>query len=110
MKIPTLPALALLMGFAAFGAPPLSAQQGKLEEATMAVPVVGLAFSLGYLADDLNLWEKHGVKMKTVEISGIGAMNSVISGSTDFTQSSGSAITRAAARGQRLVAIVATID
>lgn len=83
--------------------------QPKLEEATMAVPVVGLAFSLGYLADDMNLWEKHGVKMKTVQISGIGAMNSVISGSTDFTQSSGSAITRAAARGQRLLAIVETI-
>jgi hypothetical protein len=42
---------------------PLRAQQAKLEEGTMAVPVVGLAFSLGYLADDLNLWEKHGVKM-----------------------------------------------
>jgi ABC-type nitrate/sulfonate/bicarbonate transport system substrate-binding protein len=89
---------------------PLRAQQGKLEEATMAVPVVGLAFSLGYLADDLNLWEKHGIRMKTIEISGIGAMNSVIAGSTDFTQSSGSAITRAAARGQRLLAIVETLD
>jgi ABC-type nitrate/sulfonate/bicarbonate transport system substrate-binding protein len=111
MKIPTLlPLGALLFGFTAFDSASLNAQQGKLEEGIMAVPVVGLAFSLGYLADDLNLWEKHGVKMKTVEISGIGAMNSVISGSTDFTQSSGSAITRAAARGQRLVAIVATID
>ncbi len=76
----------------------------------MAVPVVGLAFSLGYLADDLNLWEKHGVKMKTVQISGIGAMNSVIAGSTDFTQSSGSAVTRAAARGQRLLGIVGTVN
>ena len=37
-------------------------------------------------------------------------MNSVISGSTDFTQSSGSAVTRAAARGQRLVGIVGTIN
>ena len=84
--------------------------QAKLEDATMAVPVVGLAFSLGYLADDLDLWQKHGVRMKTVEISGIGAMNAVISGSTDFTQSSGSALTRAAARGQRLLAIVETLD
>src|SRR4051794_39965323 len=92
----------------ALGAAPSHAQP-KLEEATMAVPVVGLAFSLGYLADDLNLWEKHGIKMKTVQISGIGAMNSVIAGSTDFTQSSGSAITRAAAKGQRLLAIVETI-
>ena len=76
----------------------------------MAVPVAGLAFSLGYLADDLNLWEKHGIKVKTVQISGIGAMNSVIAGSTDFTQSSGSAVTRAAARGQRLLGIVGTIN
>src|SRR4051812_6319566 len=93
----------------AFVATPLPAQP-KLEEGVMAVPVVGLSFSLGYLADDLNLWAKHGVKIKTVEISGIGAMNSVISGSTDFTQSSGSAITRAAARGQRLLTIVGTLD
>ena len=99
-----------VMSILALAPGPLRAQQAKLEEATMAVPVVGLAFSLGYLADDLNLWEKHGVKMKTLEISGIGAMNSVIAGSTDFTQSSGSAITRAAARGQRLMAIVETID
>src|SRR5688572_25702187 len=76
----------------------------------MALPVVGLAFGLGYLADDLRLWEKHGIKMKSVQISGIGAMNSVIAGSTDFTQSSGSAVTRAAARGQRLLGIVATIN
>lgn len=84
--------------------------QPSATEAVMAVPVSGLAFSLGYLADDLNLWEKHGIKVKTVQISGIGAMNSVIAGSTDFTQSSGSAVTRAAARGQRLLGIVGTIN
>jgi NitT/TauT family transport system substrate-binding protein len=84
--------------------------QPSSNEAVMAVPVSGLAFSLGYLADDLNLWEKHGIKVKTVQISGIGAMNSVIAGSTDFTQSSGSAVTRAAARGQRLLGIVGTIN
>jgi len=95
---------------AAVGVAPLCAQQGKLEDGVMAVPVVGLAFSLGYLADDLNLWEKHGVRIKTVQISGIGAMNAVISGSADFTQSSGSAITRAAARGQPLIGIVGTIN
>jgi ABC-type nitrate/sulfonate/bicarbonate transport system substrate-binding protein len=82
----------------------------KLEQGVMAVPVVGLAFSLGYLADDLKLWEKHGVSIRTVEISGIGAMNSVIAGSTDITQSSGSAMTRAAARGQRLLGFVETLD
>jgi len=92
------------------GSQALDAQRQKLEDATMAVPVVGLAFSMSYIADDLNLWGKHGVKMKTVEISGIGAMNSVIAGSTDITQSSGSALTRAAARGQRLQGFVGTLD
>ena len=95
---------------AALAATPAAAQTAKLEDGVMAVPVVGLAFSLGYLADDLNLWEKHGVRIKTVQISGIGAMNAVISGSADFTQSSGSAVTRAAARGQKLLGIVGTIN
>jgi sulfonate transport system substrate-binding protein len=98
-----------IAGLVLLGSQSLNAQQ-RLEEATMAVPVVGLAFSMSYIADDLNLWAKHGVRMKTVEISGIGAMNSVIAGSTDFTQSSGSALARAAARGQRLLAIVETLD
>ena len=95
---------------AALGVAPLHAQAPKLEEGVMAVPVVSLSFSLGYLADDLNLWEKHGVRIKTVQISGIGAMNAVIAGSADFTQSSGSAVTRAAARGQKLIGIVGTIN
>src|SRR5262249_36179669 len=102
--------MGLGLAVAALGATPLHAQPPKIEEGVMAVPVVGLAFSLGYLADDLNLWEKHGVRINTVQISGIGAMNSVISGSTDFTQSSGSAVTRAAVRGQRLLGIVAPIN
>jgi ABC-type nitrate/sulfonate/bicarbonate transport system substrate-binding protein len=99
-----------VLATAALAAAPAAAQTAKLEDGVMAVPVVGLAFSLGYLADDMNLWEKHGVRIKTVQISGIGAMNAVISGSADFTQSSGSAVTRAAARGQKLLGIVGTIN
>jgi NitT/TauT family transport system substrate-binding protein len=99
-----------VLATAALAGTPAAAQTAKVEEGVMAVPVVGLAFSLGYLADDLNLWEKHGVRIKTVQISGIGAMNAVIAGSADFTQSSGSAVTRAAARGQKLVGIVGTIS
>lgn len=101
--------IAAALATAVLAAIPAAAQTAKIEEGVMAVPVVGLAFSLGYLADDLNLWEKHGVRIKTVQISGIGAMNAVIAGSADFTQSSGSAVTRAAARGQKLVGIVGTL-
>src|SRR5499433_4362662 len=106
---PMIRGMGLGLAVAALAATPLHAQPPKIEEGVMAVPVVGLAFSLGYLADDLNLWEKHGVRINTVQISGIGAMNSVISGSADFTQSSGSAVTRAAARGQKLLGIVGTL-
>ena len=38
--------------------PTIAHAQQSSNEAVMAVPVSGLAFSLGYLADDLNLWEE----------------------------------------------------
>src|SRR6185312_103173 len=79
------------------------------EEIILADPAFSLTFSAGYLATDLGLWEKHGIKVKTVAISGIGAINSVISGSSHFAQASASSFGRASARGQQLIAIAATI-
>jgi ABC-type nitrate/sulfonate/bicarbonate transport system substrate-binding protein len=84
------------------------AQQG--EEIILADPAFSLTFSAGYVASDLGLWEKHGIKVKTVAISGIGAINSVISGSSHFAQASASSFGRATARGQKLVSIATTID
>ena len=77
---------------------------------TMAVPAVGFPFVAGYVADGLGLWEKHGLRVKTVLIAGIGSTNAVISGSAEFAQISGLSLTRAAANGQRLLAIVNTTD
>ena len=76
----------------------------------MAVPAVGFPFVAGYVADGLNLWEKHGLKVRTIVIAGIGSTNAVISGSAEFAQISGLSLTRAAANGQRLLAIVNTTD
>ena len=76
----------------------------------MAIPATSLAFTVSYIADDLDLWGKHGVSVKTTVIKGVGAFNAVVSKATDFTQSSGSSFTRAAARGQRMLAIATTID
>jgi NitT/TauT family transport system substrate-binding protein len=59
-----------------------------------------------YVAEDQGLWEKAGFDMKMVIIPSVGGMNAVIAGSADFSFSTGSAITRAAAHGQKLVAIV----
>jgi NitT/TauT family transport system substrate-binding protein len=88
---------------------PLQAQQA-VEEVTMAVPAVGFPFVASYVADGLNLWEKHSLKVKTIVIAGIGSTNAVISGSVEFAQMSGLSLTRAAANGQRLLAMVNTTD
>ena len=90
------------------GATASNAQPG--EEIILADPAFSLTFSAGYIATDLGLWQKHGIRVKTVAITGIGSINSVISGSSHFAQASASSFGRAAARGQRLLAIAATID
>ena len=87
-----------------------SAHAQQEEEVILANPAFSFTFSAGYIADDLGLWQKHGLRVKTVSITGIGAINSVISGSSHFAQSSASSFGRAAARGQRLLAIAATIN
>lgn len=91
-------------------AQPQQVQSLALEDVTMAVPAVGFPFVAGYVADGLGLWEKHGLRVKTVLIAGIGSTNAVISGSAEFAQISGLSLTRAAANGQRLLAIVNTTD
>ena len=80
------------------------------EEATMAFPAVGFPFVAAYVAEGLGLWDKHGLKVKTILIAGIGSTNAVISGGAEFAQISGLSLTRAAANGQRLLAIVNTTD
>jgi NitT/TauT family transport system substrate-binding protein len=45
-----------------------------------------------------------------VLIAGIGATNAVIAGSVEVSHASGASLTRAAARGQKLLAIVAVLD
>ena len=96
------------MTAAAFGTTPLKAQSGG--DIILADPAFSLTLAAGYIASDLDLWQKHGIKVKTVQIQGIGAINSVISGSSHFAQASASSFGRATARGQKLVAIATTID
>ena len=78
---------------------PARAEPAKLEEAILALPAFSFAFSLEYLAEDLHLYEKHGVKIATRDIAGIGSINAVISGSIELALASGPSLTRAAARG-----------
>jgi NitT/TauT family transport system substrate-binding protein len=92
------------------GLPEPARAQEATENVVLAVPNVALTFAPGYLAEDWGLFAKHGLNVKSVVITGIGSANAVISGSADFAEISGATLTRAAARGQRMVGIVATLN
>lgn len=95
-----------MAAFALF-AMPARAQE---EHATLAIPGRNVLFLTRYIAEDEHLWQKQGLDVKILNIIGIGSMNAVISGSADFSMSSGPSITRAYARGQKLVALATAID
>ena len=42
------------------------AQQGGMEDATLAIPNVALTFAPGYLAEDWGLFAKQGLNLKSV--------------------------------------------
>jgi ABC-type nitrate/sulfonate/bicarbonate transport system substrate-binding protein len=92
----------------ASAAGPSSAQ--TMEDATLAYPNIALTFSAAYVAEDFGLFAKHGVRLKSLMIAGPGATNAVISGSAQFSLTSVTVQTRAAARGQRLLSIANPTD
>jgi NitT/TauT family transport system substrate-binding protein len=94
------------LGFFAMLAGHAAAQQ-NLRSVTLAIPAFSLSFSLHYLADDLGLWQKHGLAVKSSLIAGVGSANAVIGGSADVADASPPTLTRAAAHGQKLLAIAA---
>ncbi len=94
----------LLAGTAPFPA------RAQTEHTVLAIPAVSITFLAEYVAEDSHLWEKQGLEVKVVNIAGVGAINAVISNSADFSMSSGPSITRAYARGQKLVALATAID
>jgi ABC-type nitrate/sulfonate/bicarbonate transport system substrate-binding protein len=86
------------------------AAQAEEEHALLALPADVMQFLGIYAAQDLGFWKNEGLEVKTVFIAGVGAFNSVVSGSADFSVSSAVALTRAAAHGQRMLAIANMID
>lgn len=85
-------------------ASPLPAR-AEVEHTSLAVPATVVLFLTQYVAEDEHLWEKQQLDVKVQFIAGVGSMNAVIAGSTDFSMSSGGSLTRAASRGQTLLAI-----
>ncbi len=102
---------ACVLGIAAAAlAGPARAADAKLTHVVLANPAVSLSFSASYLAEDLGLFKKNGLDVEIVKIPGVASANAVIAGSADFAQVSSITLTRAAARGQRMLAIVETTN
>ena len=76
------------------------------DQITFAIPAEIVQFLPIYIAQDQGFWKKADFDAKIVAIPGVGGLNAVIAGSVDFSFSTGSAITRAVAHGQKIVAIV----
>jgi NitT/TauT family transport system substrate-binding protein len=87
-----------------------AAAQPALEDIIIAMPNYTFNGTPNYIAEELGLFAKRGLRVKIIQISGVGATNAVIAGSADFVYAGGSTLARAAARGQRLLGIAMTAE
>jgi NitT/TauT family transport system substrate-binding protein len=81
-----------------------------LTPVVLANPAESLSFSAAYLAEDLGIFKQNGMAVKMMLLPGVGAFNAIVAGSADFAQPSAITLTRAAAKGQRMLAIAETSD
>src|SRR5215470_741797 len=101
-------AVAAAVGAAATFGPTFAASQEI--DLLIALPAATLTFSAPFIAEDGGFYKKEGLKVSHRTIVGVGAVNAVIAGSADFTIGTGPVFLRAAAQGQRLLAIANLID
>ena len=104
LKRPILAAAALAVGLAAT---PGTAQQ---IETLFAIPAQTLTFSAHFVAHDMGFFEKEGLKVTDRYLVGVASPNAVLAGSADFTIGTGPVFLRAAASGQKFLAIANLVD
>lgn len=84
---------------------PHAARAQQRETTTVAIPAVSFAFTADYIAEDAHLYEQNGLDVKIQFLAGNAGFNALISGAVDFSFSSGTNLDRAAAKGQKMLAI-----
>jgi sulfonate transport system substrate-binding protein len=84
--------------------------QAAMEKTSLAQTPAIMAFLAAYIAEDAGIWRDNGLEVKVINLGGVATVNAVIAGSADFALSSSAALTRAAAHGQRLLAIASMND
>ena len=102
-------ALGLLFCMATFIVMGTSAS-AAMEHAIVALPAENFDFLPFYVAQDAHLFEQQGLDVKKIVLPGVATTNGVILGAVDFGFSNGASLTRAAAHGQKLLAIALTSD
>lgn len=100
---------AAAFALAASLSPTLDAR-AETDRIVVSLPAESMQFLPFYVAQDADLFGQHGLAVKLVYLAGVGTTNGVISGSVDFGFSNGASLTRAAARGQKLIAIALMSD
>src|SRR5262249_55843535 len=76
----------------------------------MALPAQTLTFSTAFVAEDAGFYRNEGLKVSHRFLVGVASPNAVIAGSADFTIGTGPVFLRAAAQGQRMLAIANLLD
>jgi len=79
-------------------------------DAIMAIPSPSLSFASTFVAEDMGLYKKEGLNVTIRNLVGVAAPNAVLAGSAHFTIGQGPTFLRAAAKGQRMLAIANLID
>ncbi len=98
-------AVVLAAGFV----PPLGRAQTPID-VVIALPTATLTYSTSVIAEDAGFYRKEGLNVTQPVLVGVAAVNAVIAGSADFTIGTGPVFLRAAAQGQRLLAIANLLD
>ena len=78
--------------------------RAEMEQARVALPSPIISFAAEYIAEAM-FFKDQGLDVQSQLLAGVASINAVISGSMEFAFSTGSSLTRAAAHGQKLLAI-----
>ena len=84
---------------------PQAGRTQELKKVVLALPTSTLTFSAAFLAEDAGYFKDEGLAVSMPVLVGVASVNAVINGSADFTIGTGPVFLRAAAHGQRLLAI-----
>jgi ABC-type nitrate/sulfonate/bicarbonate transport system substrate-binding protein len=88
---------------------PATAQSQEIE-LVIALPAPTLTFAAAFIAEDAGFYKSEGLKVSHRNLVGVASPNAVIAGSADFTIGTAPVFLRAAAQGQRMLAIANLVE